>query len=234
MKNLFTAVLALAVAFMLAPVSGNGHFCSPLLSSASGEVAASAGHGQLLWATDEVLEGSLGRARYFPSFTRIVINYDLHKDGDDLDDYAVAMTMAHEGLHAHFGPAPFSYLGETYTRKRVRDPYGSETDSVPEHELLIREIIGDCFEPEEEEEEKPECDAGADCGGNQPPEPVCEEKQVSENYTEYELQDRTAEVCYNYRTFGGTQISTFCVDISFKVYVSVEKTRMVTKTVCQN
>lgn len=259
----FTAVLGLAAAFMFAPPAvaqqdstlweveepgkwirlidrhtppitvkpdpaANGHFCYPLISGASKQVSAVADKGQLYWARPPRVKPEwLGATIHGIGYKQILINWN---HPGNASDYWKAMTMAHEGLHAYFGPEPFTYLGDQYTSKNVY----VNGDSISEGEALIREIIEDCFEPEEEEEEKPECDAGADCGGNQPPEPVCEEKQVSENYTEYELQDRTAEVCYNYRTFGGTQISTFCVDISFKVYVSVEKTRMVTKTVCQN
>ncbi len=209
-------------------VSGNGHFCHAILSSASTGVAQTAAKKQLWWVRPPIVPANvLGRTRHFVDHSQILINWD-HPGNST--DYWKAMTMAHEGLHAHFGPEPFTYSGNQYTSKKVY----VNGDSISEGEALIREIIEDCFEEEKKEEEDPQCGEGADCGGGETPEPVCELKLVEERYTAHELQERTAEVCYNYRTFGGHEINTFCVDISFKVYVEVEKTRLAYKMVCEN
>lgn len=95
-------------------------------------------------------------------------------------------------------------------------------------------VLGPPLE-EEEDDDEPTCGDGADCGGGDPtsdptPEPVCKEVQVTENYTDYELQVLTGEVCFPWDRVG----ANFCANIARKEWVEVQKVRVVTKTVCEN
>ena len=124
-----------------AGASESGHFCFGVLGDAHRGVSESADEGSLYWHTN--LEGYRGATMHDPKTIFIAPYHAEHTS-----DYEKARTMAHEGLHWHFGPAPFQYKG----------------DIVPNRwsaEELIDQIIKDCFEDEKEEED----DIGSGGGG---------------------------------------------------------------------
>lgn len=184
--------------------------CWGYLGYAADAVADAASQGRLLW--DTRIGSDRGQARFSETFERtwLLINPD---HPEHVDDYQISMTMAHEGLHWHYG-IPRVINGKLMTKD--------------EAETWVRNTIDTCYEDKEKEE--PTCGEGADCGGGETPEPVCEEKQVKETYTDSEREWREAEICLPWESVG----ASFCTTVGKYVWVPVEKVRWVTKTVCEN
>lgn len=198
--------------------SGNGHFCNPLLGYASGAVAEAAAQKQLWWVKPPIVgENVLGQTTYNPYQIRINWDHPVHQGSD----YEKAMTMAHEGLHWHFGPPPFEYRGQVYTSE-IND------EGVREHEALILEIIADCFE-EEEEEEEPNDPGGGGSGGNEFNDPVIGQ-DVTCHYTYNPLGG--AFSCVGLTLYNTPPGWYYAINLGHSVYFAADGSGGVSATVC--
>ncbi len=144
--------------------------CNGYLSYAYDAVSAAADKGSFWW--DSRLDSERGSTYFNPETLKpasIAINPD---HSEHVNDYEISMTMAHEGLHWHYGQ-PAVINGKVMTKD--------------EAETWIQNTIGLCYkEEEEEDEDDPVCGAGADCnGGGETPKPrkVCTEQQVYVRWT---------------------------------------------------
>ncbi len=136
------------------PSQAENAACNGYLTYAYNAVDEAASHGRLVMDRRPYMSDYRGRVRWEGNTpTHILINPD---HSEHVNDYQISMTMAHEGLHWHYGK-PIVINGNLMTKD--------------EAETWITKTVIDCYKEEEEEEDD-------EPTGNpvMPPEPVCEEK----------------------------------------------------------